>query len=53
MEEDRKTVRGTVFPTTSTCENFNSKLRDGLLNGEPFNSLAEAEGRHQELAPAL
>ncbi len=25
-----------------TCESFNSKLRDGLLNGEIFSSLAEA-----------
>ena len=37
-----KAVRGTVFPTTGVCESFNSKLRDALLNGELFYSLAEA-----------
>jgi hypothetical protein len=42
MEEDRKTVRGTVFPRTGYCESFNSKLRDKLLTGELFYSLAEA-----------
>ena len=35
------------------CESFNSKLRDELLNGELFYSLAEAEDRHRELAAAL
>jgi putative transposase len=41
-EEGRKTVRGTAFPTTGTCESFNAKLRDALRNGELFYSLAEA-----------
>ena len=35
------------------CESFNSKLRDELLNGEIFYSLAEAEDRHRGLASAL
>ena len=35
------------------CESFNSKLRDELLNGEIFYSLAEARDRHRSLAPAL
>ena len=43
MEEDETTVRGTVGPTTGFCESFNSKLRDELLNGEIFYSLAEAK----------
>jgi len=42
MEEGQKTVRGTGFPTTGYCESFNSKLRDELLDGEIFYSLAEA-----------
>lgn len=42
MEEDRKTVRGTAFPTTGSCESVNAKLRDELPNGEVFYSLAEA-----------
>ena len=40
--EGQKTVRGTVFPRQGYCESFNSKLRDELLNGEIFYSLAEA-----------
>ena len=43
MEEDETTVRGTVGPTTGTCESFNSKLRDELLDGEALYSLAEAK----------
>ena len=35
------------------CESFNSKLRDELLKGEIFYTLAEAQGHHRELAPAL
>ncbi len=31
------------------CESFNAKLRDELLNGEIFYSLAEARHRHREL----
>lgn len=42
MEEDQGTVRRTVPPTTRYCESFNSKLRDELINGEIFYSLAEA-----------
>ena len=32
------------FPEAGYCESFNSKLRDELLNGEIFYSLAEARG---------
>ena len=35
------------------CESFNAKLRDELLNGEIFYSLAEAKIVNRELAPAL
>ena len=39
MEEDQKTVRGTVFPTTGYCESFNARFRNEQLNGEVFYSL--------------
>ena len=35
------------------CESFNSKLRDELLNGEIFYSLAEGPRRHRNLASSL
>ncbi len=41
MEEDQKTVRGTVFPTTGYCESFNARFRNEPLNGEVFYSLLE------------
>ena len=43
MEEDKETIQWIVCPTTGYCESFNSKLRDELLNGEIFYSLAEAQ----------
>jgi transposase InsO family protein len=35
------------------CESFNSKLRDELLNGEIFYSLAEAKDHHRGMATLL
>ena len=35
------------------CESFNGKLRDELLNGEIFYSLAEGQGHHRGLATPL
>ena len=35
------------------CESFNGKLRDELLNGEIFYTLAGGPDRHRELATAL
>ncbi len=42
MEEDQKTIQWIVFPTTGYIESFNARLRDELLNGEIFYTLAEA-----------